>query len=171
MWNRRKIYILWLDVSTCETNQSKLDEEIDGFSWLSHVQRHIFHLVYSDEWTVNEFWNLWRHRQFITIFYQFLHIRIEIIHGSHMYILLLPRVGLYVSFVPLADARGKTSWHKGLPVVKTIYAYGFHVENREGSREGPPSHCSWPCRGARVPSFIWWSSMSIIFLIINKYNI
>ena len=26
--------------------------------------------------------NLWRHRQFITIFYQFLHIRIEIIHGS-----------------------------------------------------------------------------------------
>ena len=43
--------------------------------------------------------NLWRHRQFITIFYQFLHIRIEIIHGSHMYILFLPRVGLYVSFV------------------------------------------------------------------------
>jgi hypothetical protein len=31
---------------------------------------------------------LWRHR----------HIRIEIIHGSHMYILFLPRVGLYVSF-------------------------------------------------------------------------
>ena len=31
--------------------------------------------------------NLWRHRQFITIFYQFLHIRIKIIHGSHMYIL------------------------------------------------------------------------------------
>ena len=30
--------------------------------------------------------NLWRHRQFIAIFYQFLHIRIEIIHGSHMYI-------------------------------------------------------------------------------------
>ena len=40
--------------------------------------------------------NLWRHRQFITVFYQFLHIRIEIIHGSHMYILFLPRVGLYV---------------------------------------------------------------------------
>ena len=53
--------------------------------------------------------NLRRHRQFITIFYQFLHIRIEIIHGSHMYILFLPRVGLYVSFLPLADARGKTS--------------------------------------------------------------
>ena len=70
--------------------------------------------------------NLWRHPQFITIFYPFLHIRIEIIHGSHMYILFLPRVGLYVSFVPLANARGKTSWHKGLPVVKTIYAYGFH---------------------------------------------
>jgi hypothetical protein len=33
--------------------------------------------------------NLWRHLQFITIFYQFLHIRIEIIHGSHMYIVLL----------------------------------------------------------------------------------
>ena len=70
--------------------------------------------------------NLWRHRQFITIFYQFLHIRIEIIHGSHMYILFSPRVGLYVSFLPLAYARGKTSWHKGLPVVKTIYTYGFH---------------------------------------------
>ena len=70
--------------------------------------------------------NLWRHRQFITIFYQFLHIRIEIIHGSHMYILFLPRVGLYVSFLPLANARGKTSWHKTLPVVKTIYTYGFH---------------------------------------------
>ena len=70
--------------------------------------------------------NLWRHRQFITIFYQFLHIRIEIIHGSHMYILFLPQVGLYVSFLPLANGRGKTSWHKGLPVVKTIYTYGFH---------------------------------------------
>jgi hypothetical protein len=70
--------------------------------------------------------NLWRHRQFITIFYQFLHIRIEIIHRSHMYILFLPRVGLYVSFLPLAYAWGKTSWHKGLPVVKTIYTYGFH---------------------------------------------
>ena len=70
--------------------------------------------------------NLWRHRQFITIFYKFLHIRIEIIHGSHMYILFLPRVGLYVSFLPLAHARGKTSWHKGLPVVKTMYTYGFH---------------------------------------------
>jgi hypothetical protein len=27
--------------------------------------------------------NLWRHRQFIAILYQFLHIRIEIIHESH----------------------------------------------------------------------------------------
>ena len=70
--------------------------------------------------------NLWCHRQFITIFYQFLHIRIEIIHGSHMYILFLPWVGLYVGFLPLAYARGKTSWHKGLPVVKIIYTYGFH---------------------------------------------
>ena len=70
--------------------------------------------------------NLWRHRQFITIFYPFLHIRIEIIHGSHMYILFLQQVGLYASFLPLAYARGKTSWHKGLPVVKTIYTYGFH---------------------------------------------
>jgi hypothetical protein len=70
--------------------------------------------------------NLWRHRQFITLFYQFLHIRIEIIHGSHMYILFLPRVGLYVSFLSLACARGKTSWYKGLPVVKTIYTHGFH---------------------------------------------
>jgi hypothetical protein len=70
--------------------------------------------------------NLWRHRQFITIFHQFLHIRIEIIHGSHMYILFLPRVGLYVSFLPFANARGKTSWYIGLPVLKTIYTYGFH---------------------------------------------
>jgi hypothetical protein len=70
--------------------------------------------------------HLWRHRQFIAIFYQFLHIRIEIIHGRHMYILFLPPIGLYVSFLPRADTRGKTSWHKGLPVVKTIYAYGFH---------------------------------------------
>jgi hypothetical protein len=45
--------------------------------------------------------NLRRHRQFITIFYQFLHIRIEIIHGSHMYILFLLRVGIYVSFLLL----------------------------------------------------------------------
>ena len=43
-----------------------------------------------------------------------------------MYILFLPRVGLYVSFLPLANAWGKTSWYKGLPVVKTIYTYGFH---------------------------------------------
>jgi hypothetical protein len=43
--------------------------------------------------------NLWRHRQFITICYQFVHIRIEIIHGSHMYILFLPWLGLYVSFL------------------------------------------------------------------------
>jgi hypothetical protein len=62
--------------------------------------------------------NWWRHRQFITIFYIFLHIRIEIIHGSHMYILFLPRVGLYVSILPLAYARGKTSWYKVLPVEK-----------------------------------------------------
>jgi hypothetical protein len=37
-----------------------------------------------------------------------------------MYILFLPRVGLYVSFlVKLRDI-------KALPVVKTIYTYGFH---------------------------------------------
>jgi hypothetical protein len=43
-----------------------------------------------------------------------------------MYILFLSRLGLYVSFLTLANARGKTSWYKGLPVEKTIYAYGFH---------------------------------------------
>ena len=43
-----------------------------------------------------------------------------------MYILFLPRVGLYVNFLPLAFARGKTLQHNGLPVVKTIYTYGFH---------------------------------------------
>jgi len=45
----------------------------------------------------------------VTIFYQFLHIKIEIIHGSHMYILFLPRVDLYVSFLPLANARGNNT--------------------------------------------------------------
>ena len=40
-----------------------------------------------------------------------------------MYILFLQGVGLYVSFLPLADAQGKTLWHKGLPMVKTIYTY------------------------------------------------
>jgi hypothetical protein len=73
--------------------------------------------------------NLWHHRQFITIFYQFLHIRIEIIPGSHMYILFLPRVGLYVSFLTPANARGKTSWHKGLLVVKTIYIYQGRIQD------------------------------------------
>jgi len=34
-------------VSTYETNQSKLDKQIDGISWLSNVKRQIFHLVYS----------------------------------------------------------------------------------------------------------------------------
>ena len=68
--------------------------------------------------------NLLSHRQFITIFYQFLHIRIEIIYGSHMYISFLPRVGLYVSFLLLANARGKTLWHKGLLVIKNnIYIW------------------------------------------------
>ena len=43
-----------------------------------------------------------------------------------MYVLFLLWVGLYVSFFPLAYAQGKSSWHKGLPVVKTIYTYGFH---------------------------------------------
>ena len=43
-----------------------------------------------------------------------------------MYTLFLPRVGLYVSFLPLDVARGKTLQHNGLPVVKTIYTYGFH---------------------------------------------
>ena len=78
--------------------------------------------------------NLCRHRQFITIFYQFLHIRIEIIHGSHMYILFLPWVGLYVSFLPLSNAWGKTSWHKGLPVVKTIE---YHLHNYTSKTNKP----------------------------------
>jgi hypothetical protein len=54
------------------------------------------------------------------------HIRIEIIHGSHMYILFLPRVGLY-------GARGKPSWHKGLPVVKTIYSQVQFAEKVKSS--------------------------------------
>ena len=58
-------------------------------------------------------------------FYQLLHIRIGIIHGSH----IVFTTGLdskRLKDVILANARGKTSWHKGLPVVKTIYSYGFH---------------------------------------------
>jgi hypothetical protein len=39
-------------------------------------------------------------------FLPILHIRIEIIHGSHMYILFLPRVGLYVSFLTFAIDHG-----------------------------------------------------------------
>jgi hypothetical protein len=67
--------------------------------------------------------DLWRHRQFISIFYQFLHIRIEIIHGSHMHMLFLPRVGLYVNFVPLAYARGKTHFILIKPVFSDHLCY------------------------------------------------
>jgi hypothetical protein len=71
-----------------------------------------------------------------TIYYDILpiftySIRIEIIHGSHMYILFLPRVGLYVSFLSLAYARDETSLHKGLPVVKTIYTYSMAFKFHE----------------------------------------
>jgi hypothetical protein len=38
-----------------------------------------------------------------------------------MYILFLPRIGLYISFLPLANARGKTSLNKGLPVASMNY--------------------------------------------------
>jgi hypothetical protein len=100
--------------------------------------------------------NLWRHRQFITIFDQFLHIRIEIIHGSHMYILFLPQVGLYVSFLHLANARGKTWWHKGLPVVKTIYTYGFHelFLKQSTSYFSSPAQPYQPCTSSITHSFI-----------------
>jgi hypothetical protein len=50
--------------------------------------------------------NVFRHGQIRYVVAAF--IRIEIIHGSHMYILFLPRVGLFVTFLPLANARGKT---------------------------------------------------------------
>jgi hypothetical protein len=43
-----------------------------------------------------------------------------------MYIFFLPRVGLYVTKFYPERKRGVKSWQKGLPVVKTIYAYGFH---------------------------------------------
>jgi hypothetical protein len=46
--------------------------------------------------------------QFQLKFYNSLKFRIEIIHGRHMYI-VFKQVGLYVSFLPLADAWGKTS--------------------------------------------------------------
>ena len=43
-----------------------------------------------------------------------------------MYIFFLPRVGLYVTKFYPERKRGVKSGHKGLPVVKTIYTYGFH---------------------------------------------
>jgi hypothetical protein len=43
-----------------------------------------------------------------------------------MYILFLPRVGFYVMQIYPERQRGVKSWHKGLPMVKTIYTYGFH---------------------------------------------
>jgi hypothetical protein len=43
-----------------------------------------------------------------------------------MYILFLPRVDLYDTKYYPERQRGEKSWHKGLPVVKTIYTYGFH---------------------------------------------
>ena len=42
-----------------------------------------------------------------------------------MYILFLPWVGLYVSFLT-SFSLGVKLRDKGLPVVKTIYTYGFH---------------------------------------------
>jgi hypothetical protein len=43
-----------------------------------------------------------------------------------MYVLFLPRVGLYVTKFYPERKRVVKSWHKGLPVVKTIYTYDFH---------------------------------------------
>jgi hypothetical protein len=43
-----------------------------------------------------------------------------------MYILFLPRVGLYATKFYPERKRGVKNWHKGLRVVKTIYTYGFH---------------------------------------------
>jgi hypothetical protein len=63
----------------------------------------------------------------IAAFDHFLHIRIEIIHGSNMYIFVFTTGRpLCQRFTPRLRS-GKTSWHKRLPVVKTIYTYGFHV--------------------------------------------
>jgi hypothetical protein len=45
-------------------------------------------------------------------------LRIEIITGSHIFILFLPRV--------VTTVRGKNFGIKCQPVVKTIYTYGFH---------------------------------------------
>jgi hypothetical protein len=43
-----------------------------------------------------------------------------------MYVLFLPRVGLYVTKFYPERKRVVKSWHKGLPVEKTIYTYDFH---------------------------------------------
>ena len=117
----------WLDLTKYNDNRPNIHLKInsDMTSFKRFESKPVVKII-----LIYDRLNLWRHRQFITIFYQFLHIRIEIIHGSHMYILFLPRVGLYVSFLPLAYARGKTSWHKGLPVVKTIYTYFLSIETK-----------------------------------------
>jgi hypothetical protein len=48
-----------------------------------------------------------------------------------MYILFLPSVGLYVSCLPFAYARGETSWHKGKNththcILKDIHMHALH---------------------------------------------
>ena len=72
-------------------------------------------------------------------------------------ILFLPWVGLYVSFLPLANARGKTSSHHGLPMVKTIYTYGFHelflkrTPNIKNKSQVAKQHLNSPmCESTRV---------------------
>jgi hypothetical protein len=47
-----------------------------------------------------------------------------------MYILFLPGVGLYVSFLTLANAQGKASWHKGLRTLHHQDGFIFYTRDK-----------------------------------------
>jgi hypothetical protein len=67
---------------------------------------------------------------YFTVYFKFSHILcfwFFFSPHSHMYILFLLRVGLYVTKFYPEYQQGVKSWHKGLPVVKTIYTYGFQL--------------------------------------------
>jgi hypothetical protein len=87
-------YIFWFDIAVICSMRSAVtiyNSNMTSFKRFESIPVVKIILIYDRL-------NLWRHRQFIAIFYQFLHIRIEIIHGSHMYILFLPRVAFMSAF-------------------------------------------------------------------------
>jgi hypothetical protein len=87
---------------------------------------------------------------------------------SHMYILFLPRIGLYVSFLPLPFARGKTSWHKALPVVK-IFSWQIILISQRLKKLYIYLYNGF-CRG-RITSSWWWKRHGAVVYqtILKKY--